>query len=283
MEHEEKEKYYEMFREDTKRYQMAMQDYKPSAQFLEKKRLAKLKTSTLSNHGISTDTVPQMVKSYFGYVAGSWAAVAASLPGLEPDQVQEEILRRWCEGEPGGSEGQGWDENKNVVAKKTKKRNRKKKIDPDTPRAPQLAYQLFLNTLKEELMKQMPDLTYTDMVRHVVAKWKVLTEEQKEPFFELERAEKERYERELGEKVKNKPEIEAPIKDLKEPAKGSPCVVNEMKPEELNDKVEIVKGMEDESSLLDDSNEIEDDKKKSSIATRIHFSSNEEDSSEIEN
>eukprot|EP00092_Neocalanus_flemingeri_P037491 GFUD01040823.1.p1 GENE.GFUD01040823.1~~GFUD01040823.1.p1 ORF type:complete len:293 (+),score=105.92 GFUD01040823.1:44-922(+) len=213
---EEKEKYHEMFREDDKRYQMALKDYKPSAEYMEKKRLAKLHNTSVNDE--CSATVPQMVKSYFDFVAGSWAGVTESLPGLDPDQVQQEIWRRWCEGEPGESGGQnkqGWDGNQNVVKKKNKKRNRKKKIDSDNPRAPRPAFQLFLATIKDELVKQLPDLAYRDMVSNVAAKWKVMTEQQKEPFFELERAEKQMYETEIREKLNSeKEEVKASNENL---------------------------------------------------------------------
>merc|ERR1712096_55280 len=189
---QDKEKYQELFREDSKRYEIAMKNYKPSAVFVEQKRLAKLHNSSVKEPDIST--VPQMFRSYFDYVATTWAGVAASLPRLEPDQVQGEIWRRWCEGEP--RESVDWDKNQNVVAGKKRKRIRKTKIVEDTPRVPRMAFQLFQNNLKEELKKQLPDLSYNDMVKSLAAKWKMLTEEQKKPFFDLEREERTKYEME---------------------------------------------------------------------------------------
>jgi len=278
---QDKEKYQELFREDSKRYEIAMKNYKPSVVFVEQKRLAKLHNSSVKKPDIST--VPQMFRSYFDYVATTWAGVAASLPRLEPDQVQGEIWRRWCEGEPRGSVRQ--DENQNVVAgKKRKRRNRKTKMAEDTPRAPQLAYQLFQNNMKEELRKQLPDLSYNDIVRSLAAKWKMLTEEQKKPFFDLEREDRIRFETEVQEKLKNEKELRvelrAQIEDLKETAKNCPNI-SEVETEVSNDDLEIVEGM-DEVNDSDSSSEIEkgEDVMKN-IATKPQFTSSEEESSGV--
>jgi len=210
---DEKEKYHEKFREDAKRYQEDLKTYKPSDEYLEKARLAKLHNiSVTSSPSSNMARVPHMVRSYFDYLASSWSTVAASLPRLEPDQVQEEVWRRWCEGEPGGN---AWDENQNVVKKQLKKRIRKRvKKDPTNVKAPRTAFQCFLETMKDELRKHLPDMSYTDMVKHVSAKWKVMSAEQKEPFHELERKEKEEHKAKVN--AKQKEEFGGPVEDMKE-------------------------------------------------------------------
>ena len=88
------EKYHEKFKEDSKQYQEAIKNYKPSPEFVEKARLAKLHNTSVTNHERNISSVPHMVRSYFVYLASSCSKVAASLPHLEPDQVQEEVWRR---------------------------------------------------------------------------------------------------------------------------------------------------------------------------------------------
>jgi len=199
---EEKEKYQEMFRKDTTRYQEAMKSYTPSAEYLEKVRLAKQHKTTASitiDQNRKFGSVPYMTKAYFEYMANTWASVAAAHPRLDPGQVQEEVWRRWSQGEPEDGDGcsgaSAWDENKNFRKKPRKKRIRKrinvKKNDPEPPRT---AYQCFLDTMKGELRKHLPDMSYNDLQKHVAAKWKVMTDVEKEPFFELEKKEKEKYE-----------------------------------------------------------------------------------------
>ena len=72
----------------------------------------------------------------------------------------------------------------------------------DAPEAPKLAFHFFQSTMKEELEKCLPDMPFTHMVKHVKAKWKVMTDEQKVTFFNLERKLKRR--RKYVEKKQNK-------------------------------------------------------------------------------
>ena len=172
----EKQKYLEMSREDTKRYQLAVKNYKPCPGFVEK-------------------------VSYFQFLASSWANVADSIPRLKPCQVQEEVWRRWCKREQSESSGQRHAGDENLDVKKFKRRISKKVnnnyTNVDAPEAPKLAFHFFQSTMKEELEKCLPDMPFTHMVKHVKAKWKVMTDEQKVPFFNLER----KYEGQIKEKM----------------------------------------------------------------------------------
>jgi len=199
----EKEIYQEMFRKDTIRYQEAMKSYTPSAEYEEKVRIAQHHNTTASSttdHNRNTGSIPYMTRAYFEYMANTWATVAAQHPRLGPGQVQEEVWRRWSQGEPGGVSD--CDENKNAMKKQRKKRIRKrtsvKKTDAEPPRT---AFQCFLSTMKGELRKHLPDMPYNDLQKHVAAKWKVMSEVEKEPFFELEKKEKEKYEIQAQEKL----------------------------------------------------------------------------------
>jgi len=303
---EEKEKYNEMFKEDSKRYQEAVKNYKPSLEFVERARLAKLHNTSVINPERNISSVPHMVRSYFDYLASSWSKVAASLPKLEPDQVQEEVWRRWSEGEPGGS---SMDVNQNVVKKPTKKRLRKKVVkDPasvNEPKAPRQAFQIFLTTMKEELEKQLPDMSYADMLKHVSAKWKVMTYEQKVPFFEFERTEKEKYEVQMKEKInKNvaiivgvekemdielKPNLEVENKSNV----GDDIKLDDMKVDEEQERPDVIAddNLKDDSDLKERKLEIDlsdtsdnegDDQDMRSSETRLSFSSSDDDTSDSE-
>ena len=59
---------------------------------------------------------------------------------------------------------------------------------------PKPAFQYFLEQMKGELRKHLPDLPDSEAAKHVSAKWKVMTDVEKEPFFVLEREEKKMYE-----------------------------------------------------------------------------------------
>ena len=199
----EKEKYNVLYKEDTKRYQEEMKSYTPSAEYLEKVEKAKLENSrnTNNNPDLSTAKVPHMVRAYFDYLTTTWFRVAASNRRLNPQQVQEEIWRRWSRGESGGGGAScnDWDENRNLK-KPPRKRMRpppasSKSSTPTPPLKP--AFQYFLEQMKGELRKHLPDLPDSEVVKHVSAKWKVMTDVEKEPFFVLEKEGKEKHEDQL--------------------------------------------------------------------------------------
>jgi len=302
----EKEKYHEKFKEDSKRYEEAVKNYKPSPEFIEKARLAKLHNTSLTNPERNISSVPHMVRSYFEYLASSWSKVAASNPKLEPDQVQEEVWRRWCEGEPGGS---SMDMNQNLVKKPTKKRNRKKVVkDPaseNEPKAPRQAFQIFLATMKEELEKQLPDMSYADMLKHVSAKWKVMTYEQKRPFIEFERSEKENYDALIKEKMnkvgattveveKERDIVSQPNSDIEKKSKvGDDIKIGDKKVDEDQEITDVtmtdnerddsdLKESKLEIDLPDTSDNEEDDQDMRSSATRLSSSSSDDDTSDSE-
>ena len=186
---EEKQKYLEMSREDTKRYQEAVKNYMPGPGFVEK-------------------------VSYFDFLASSWANVANSFPRLKPGQVQEEVWRRWCKREQSESSGQSHAGDENLNVKKPKRRISKKVINNsnnvDASEAPKLAFHYFQIAMKEELEKCLPDMPFSHMVKHVTAKWKMMTDEQKVPFFNLER----KYEGQINEERNN--DLAASCDDVKE-------------------------------------------------------------------
>merc|ERR1719206_1381263 len=62
---------------------------------------------------------------------------------------------------------------------------------------PKPAFQYFLEQMKGELRKHLPDLPDSEAAKHVSAKWKVMTDVEKEPFFVLEREEKKMYEEQI--------------------------------------------------------------------------------------
>jgi len=199
---EKKEKYHEKFREDQNRYREALKSYTPSPDFQEAVRLAKL-NSTGSKAYVSTPRhdpnvvkVPHMIKAYFDYMANTWASVAASHPSYNPGQVQNEIWRRWSQGDNGGGLGSSvFDENQNIEKKQLKKRTRKRTAAKNPlPRPPRQAFDCYLETLTDEVRKLRPDLSDGEMHKLVSAKWKEMTDVQKLPFFEVERKEKQRYE-----------------------------------------------------------------------------------------
>jgi len=189
----EKEKYQKMYKEDIKRYQEEMRSYTPSPEYLEKVERARLKNSVASNHDKDFAKVPYMVRAYFEYLTSTWSRIAASNPRLNPREVQEEVWRRWSRGESrsGGAHCKEWDENRNLQ-KNPRKRIRKRSFSSESTalNPPRQAFQCYLEQMTVELRKCLPDMSYSEAVKHASAKWKDMSSIEKEPFFVKESAEK---------------------------------------------------------------------------------------------
>jgi len=178
---EEKKKYHMMYKKDVGRYNEEMLSYTPSEEFKEKVKMAKLKHDTTVNklHSNVAARVPHMVRAYFDYLSSTWSIIAASNPRLSPQQVQEEVWRRWSKGESGKFR----DKNQNLVENKRSSVKKRKQLNTSpTLKQPNQAFQCFLEQMKGELWKQLPDLPYTDLVKHISAKWEVMTQEEKDHF-----------------------------------------------------------------------------------------------------
>ena len=200
---DQKEKFHEKFREDLKRYREAMKSYTPSQAFEEKVRFAKFQNSssqksseTNPKHDPNIVKVPHMIRAYFDYMASTWSSIAASHPSFNPGQVQDEIWRRWSQGDIGGGSGSSiFDENQNIEKKQLKKRIRKQTaLKNHFPRQPRQAFDCYVETLTDEVRKYRPDLSDSDMHKLVSGKWTEMTDVQKAPFFDVERKEKQKYE-----------------------------------------------------------------------------------------
>jgi len=215
----EKEKYNMMYKEDTKRYQEEMESYTPSQEYVEKVKRAKLRNreSAVNNPNTDITKVPHMVKAYFEYLTITWPRVAAANTRLNPQQVQEEVWRRWSHGEAGGRDKR-WDENRNLQKnpKKRKMNDNKSTSHGSTATQPKQAFQCFLEQMKGELRKHLPDLPYSEVVKHVSAKWTDMSQVEKEPFFALEKEEKEKSEASEDHMKNCKKEIEDKDSDIKE-------------------------------------------------------------------
>ena len=193
----EKEKYDNLYKEDIKRYQEELKFYTPSAEYLDKVNKAKLENSrsVANNPDSNIAKIPHVVRAYFDFLTTTWPKIAASNLRLNPQQVQEEVWRRWNRGETGcgDSSSNNWDENRNVVIKPIKRKMSTTSSEHSTSQpSPRPAFQCYLEQMKEEVRKQLPDLPYSEVVKHVSAKWKIMTDKQKEPYFVMEREEKEK-------------------------------------------------------------------------------------------
>ncbi|XXG64352.1 hypothetical protein AAC387_Pa05g2330 [Persea americana] len=75
----------------------------------------------------------------------------------------------------------------------SKKRKPKKKKDPNAPKRAMSGFMFFSQTERENLKRNTPGLSFTDVGRALGERWKKMTAEEKEPFESMARADQKRY------------------------------------------------------------------------------------------
>ncbi|GAN01179.1 hypothetical protein MAM1_0005c00610 [Mucor ambiguus] len=91
-----------------------------------------------------------------------------------------------------------------AVANDDHKRKRK---DPNAPKQPPSNFFLFSNSIREQVDKQNPEASFTEKSKIYGARWRKLSEEQKKPFTELAKKEREKYLKEVAAYEKAHPEL----------------------------------------------------------------------------
>jgi hypothetical protein len=86
---------------------------------------------------------------------------------------------------------------------KTKEKGRKRKQKKDGPKRGKSAYIFYSQEIRQQLTKEQPELSITEASKVIGQRWGKLTDEEKAPYAELARKDKERYEREKAEAENN--------------------------------------------------------------------------------
>jgi hypothetical protein len=86
---------------------------------------------------------------------------------------------------------------------KDTKPKRKRKTKKDGPKRGKSAYIFYSQEIRQELTKEQPELSITDASKEIGKRWGRLTDEQKAPYAEMAKKDKERYEREKAEAAAN--------------------------------------------------------------------------------
>ena len=101
------------------------------------------------------------------------------------------------------SDDDGGKKKKKKKKKKTKKKKgspaKRKKRDPNAPKAAKTAYQAYSNFKRAELKASRPELTFGELATEISSGWKVLSSDDKKPFEEEASADKVRYKKENDE------------------------------------------------------------------------------------
>ncbi|KAL9537794.1 hypothetical protein MBANPS3_011457 [Mucor bainieri] len=85
--------------------------------------------------------------------------------------------------------------------------HKRKRKDPNAPKQPPSNFFLFSNSIREQVDKQHPEATFTEKSKIYGARWRKLSEEQKKPFTELAKKEREKYLKEVAAYEKAHPEL----------------------------------------------------------------------------
>jgi hypothetical protein len=90
-------------------------------------------------------------------------------------------------------------EPKAKVEKEPKGRKGKKEKDPNAPKKPLGAYMFYCKEARVPLKEEHPELKVTEIGSKLGAQWKLLTEEEKKPYYDLAEKDKVRYAKEKGD------------------------------------------------------------------------------------
>ncbi|KAL7314014.1 hypothetical protein PS15m_007677 [Mucor circinelloides] len=85
--------------------------------------------------------------------------------------------------------------------------HKRKRKDPNAPKQPPSNFFLFSNSIREQVDKQHPEASFTEKSKIYGARWRKLSEEQKKPFTEQAKKERERYLKEVAAYEKAHPEL----------------------------------------------------------------------------
>lgn len=94
------------------------------------------------------------------------------------------------------------EESKNInnnspkMAEKAKKKKKKKNKDPNAPKRPLGPYFFYFKEYNTRIKTENPELIQKEVVAKIASNWKLLTEEQKAPYIEQSKEDKQRYVRE---------------------------------------------------------------------------------------
>ena len=85
----------------------------------------------------------------------------------------------------------------NDTDKKVKFPSKKKVSDPNKPKKGNTAWIFFTNDMREKVKADNPDAKTTDLTKIMSPMWKALSPEDKKPYEDKAKADKERYEKEM--------------------------------------------------------------------------------------
>ncbi|KAI8334908.1 high mobility group box domain-containing protein, partial [Choanephora cucurbitarum] len=98
------------------------------------------------------------------------------------------------------------------VLLKEEPRPEKKRKDPNAPKQPASSFFIFTNSIREEIDKAYPNASFSEKSKLYGSRWQQLTEEEKKPYVELAKKERERYQKDVAlyEQKQHEPDTKKP-------------------------------------------------------------------------
>lgn len=84
-----------------------------------------------------------------------------------------------------------------VTKKKTTRRSTKKEKDPNAPKRFLSAYMFFANENRDTVKAENPDATFGGLGKLLGEKWKSMDENDKKPYEDMAKKDRERYEKQM--------------------------------------------------------------------------------------
>ena len=184
---EGKDKWEQMAKEEKLKYEKAIENYRPSEEFL-KSKIAHEKKLIEASGDLSVKV--EKMAAYFTFVSANWMKVATSKPGegMTIVEIQEKLLYQWSRAS-GNVESGG---------EKSTKFKKKKVKDPNAPKRPMSAYLLFVKENRAAIAKENPAMKNTEVLSEVGRRWKTLDEVSRGAFEEEANKKKTEYQVEMS-------------------------------------------------------------------------------------
>lgn len=138
------------------------------------------------------------------------------------------------------------------IKQKPEKKKTKPKKDPLAPKGPLVSFMVYSLEVRPKIHADDPSLTMTDVSRQIGQRWKELSPEEREPYEESARRDRERYGREMKIYKENQQSTTLPLDEsnLMKPVYESPSPI-----EEENRGASVSPGLDNNSTMDVMSNE----------------------------
>jgi len=181
---ETKAEYERASKASQEKFEEEMKNYRPSEEFLRKKAMLEAKSSEVPTVSLYSPS------NYFTFLFNTWREIHLSQPNLSAKDIQDQIWQRWISA--GNLEGNETGEMISAPGSKGMIKSKKAR-DPCAPKKPLSAYFLYMESVRTELVSNMPQLSHKEVIAELGRRWTAADDAARAPFIELHRQSKAEY------------------------------------------------------------------------------------------